>query len=313
MSIIIKPSTFETSKIHYSQPEINSIAGQKVTYKRIRLNYEMNDDLKPLIIESPANLLSWGLDEDRDMNTNALHGYKMAINLWSKPNKTAEEEKFIETIDQICDNAKKHLVDNREKIERYDLEVSDLKKFNPLYWKTEKGQRVPDKGPTLYAKCKYNKRDQSIATVFMDENESIRIDPMTILKEHCYVKFLLLVESIYIGTTISLQLKLHEVLFRLKDSPKNLRKSLLCPNISMDIKKISPENTIDVIPFEKDTMDTTESFEEEYVYEEVEEEEDNESIIVKEEVITPKIEEKIIVDTPVVPKKKTTKTKKITA
>ena len=139
MSTIIKPTDLNLNKIQYSKPEFNSIPGQKLGFKRIRLNYEVNNDLKDFIIESPANLLSWGLVENRDLQTNALNGYQMAINLWSKPNKTEEEEMFVESINKICDHAVEHLVKNRESIERYDLEKADLKKFNPLYWKMEKG------------------------------------------------------------------------------------------------------------------------------------------------------------------------------
>ena len=278
---IVNPINFNLSKIHYSNPEVNSLPGKNLSFKRIRFNYEINNDLKPLTIESPPNLLSWGLSENNDMNTGQLSGYQMAINLWSKPHKTEEEERFVTTIDQICDHAKEHLVKNRESIEKYDLEVADLKKFNPLYWKMERGQRVPDKGPTLYAKTTYSKKDNKILTVFIDELKQKRIDPMSILTKHCYVKFALTVESIFIGTSISLQLKLSEVMFRLKDS--GLR-SALCPGISMEIEEDVKEEPSVETPSTDEVV--------EYEYEEVEEEEEVEEVEqeIKTEVIKPKVE-----------------------
>ena len=53
----------------------------------------------------------------------------------------------------------------------YNLDFSDLKRFNPLYWKTEKGKIVEDRGPTLYAKCLYNKGEQKINTIFDITNQ----------------------------------------------------------------------------------------------------------------------------------------------
>lgn len=314
---IINPKNLDTTKICYSAPEINSIPGQKMTFKRIRMNYEINNDLKDFVIESPANLLSWGLTETRDLQTSALTGYQMAINLWSKPNKTSEEEQFIQAIDKIVDHVKEHLVNHRDSIERYDLELADLKKLNPLYYKMEKGQRVPDRGPTLYAKTMYSKKDNNILTCFVDESLESRIDPMDILNKHCYVKFSLKVESIFIGTSISLQLKLKEVHFRLKDGGVRDLRSQLNPNISIaNINKEAYTSLAQTTKTNPTELITTENDgeESEVEYEEYEEEEE---IVIKEEVITPtptvKIEEKVIVDVPPVQKKKNTRTKKLTA
>lgn len=312
MSTIIKPTDLNLNKIQYSKPEFNSIPGQKLGFKRIRLNYIHNNDLKDFIIESPANLLSWGLVENRDLQTNALNGYQMAINLWSKPNKTEEEEMFVESINKICDHAVEHLVKNRESIERYDLEKADLKKFNPLYWKMEKGKRVPDRGPTLYAKTKYSKKDCNIQTLFYDEtkNHAHNNQPLSILNKHCYVKFTLKIESIYIGTCISLQLKLDEVGYRLKDGVE--LRSKLFPNIQL-CQNVAPTETV-VLDTKSLTEDLTSlkvevDEDEESFYEE----EEIEEIEIKEEVIEPKVEmtEKVVMD--VTKPKRATKSKKITA
>ena len=52
------------------------------------------------------------------------------------------------------------------------------------------------------------------------------VNPLSILNKQCHVKFALKIESIYIGTKISLQVKLCEVLFRPKE---NVLRSLLAP------------------------------------------------------------------------------------
>ena len=99
--------------------------------------------------------------------------------------------------EEICDYIVNYLVENRSSFGKHDLISSDLRKFNPLYWKTEKGVRVENKGPTLYAKCVYNKKKETIDTLFMDELNRIRVNPLSIIGKHCYVQFALKIESIY--------------------------------------------------------------------------------------------------------------------
>ena len=58
----------------------------------------------------------------------------------------------------IVDHIKKYLLDKRDDIDHYELEDADLKRFNPLYWKKERGKVVEGLGPTLYAKLIYSKK-----------------------------------------------------------------------------------------------------------------------------------------------------------
>ena len=236
---LIPVENFNTDNIVFSKPETNTVPGQKISYKRIRLNYKQGDDLHDLILESPPNLLSWGLAEQHDMVTSQLTGYQLPICLWSKNGPSSTERLFTDTIDKICEYTKKYLIDHKEEIEMYNLDLSDLKRFNPLYWKTEKGKIVEERGPTLYAKCLYNKTDQKINTIFINEDLRNNVNPLSILDKQCFVKFALRIESIFFGTKISLQVKLHEVLFRPKE---RVLHSLLCPDA--EIKDVDEEETV---------------------------------------------------------------------
>ena len=284
MTSIIKTSEFNVSNIQFSKAQENNIPQSKMTFKRIQLRYENNNDLQDLILESPPNLLSWGLQENRDMQTNNLNGYQMAMNLYTRNNVTNEERKFVDCIEAISDHVKQHLVENRDEIERYDLELADLKRLSPLYWKLDKGQKMLDKGPTLYVKCLYDKRDDQINTVFIDEMKQKPINPMKILKEQCYCRFALKVESIFIGQlAISIQLKLIEVVFRRKSTGSLT--SLLCPNVCLIDKE--EEEDDDSESNDGNSSHTTDE-KEEYIYEEVE---DDEVVEEEVEVIKPVIEE----------------------
>ena len=149
----------------------------------------------------------------------------------------------------------------------YDLDMSDLKKFNPLYWKTEKGKILEDRGPTLYAKCLYSKREEKINTIFINEELNCNVNPLSILNKQCFVKFALRVESIFFGTKISLQVKLHEVLFRPKET---ILRSLLAPDAVV-------KNVEDYVNNDEEVEE--EECEEEEDEEVVEEEEEDEEVV----------------------------------
>ena len=283
---LIPVENFKTENIVFSKPETNTVPGQKISYKRIRLNYKQGDDLHDLILESPPDLLSWGLAEQHDMVTSQLTGYQLPICLWSKSGPSNTEKLFTNTIDKICDYTKNYLIDHKDEIEMYNLDFSDLKRFNPLYWKTEKGKIVEDRGPTLYAKCLYNKSEQKINTIFVNEDLRSNVNPLSILDKQCYVKFALRIESIFFGTKISLQVKLHEVLFRPKE---RVLQSLLCPDA--DLKDVTSKTNCEEDEYEDVEEEVEEEYEEE-VEEECVEEEVEEKEIVVEEVKPVEIKEK---------------------
>ena len=164
----------------------------------------------------------------------------------------------------------------------------------------EKGKIVEDKGPTLYAKCLYSKKNETITTLFINEDLNTNVNPLSILGKQCYVKFALKIESVFFGSKISLQVKLQEVLFRPKET---ILRSLICP--TAEIRDISKRDTVVEEEIEEEVEDT-ESVEEEEEEEEVEEEEETESVVEEvKPVVLPPVKE---VSVPV----KTTRRKKNT-
>ena len=71
-------------------------------------------------------------------------------------------------------------------LRRYELEGSDLKRLNPLYWKKDKGKVVEGVGPTLYAKLIYSKKSDKILTLFSDSHDNSDIDPMSLFGKYCF-------------------------------------------------------------------------------------------------------------------------------
>ena len=105
----------------------------------------------------------------------------------------------------------------------YELTRNELSKskggLNPLYWKKEKYKDeqsgrttlrvVPGSGPTLYSKLIYAKKHDKFLTNFYDLNDE-PIDARDLMGKHCHATGAVKIESVFIGSRISLQIKLYE-------------------------------------------------------------------------------------------------------
>lgn len=212
---------FDTSRLVFSKPEVGTIPGSKLTFKRIRLGMRNRDGtMGDLVVGTPDNLMSFGIQETTDQATGSVNGYQFPLVMWGRPQATEEEKQFTDMIHQITDACKTHLVEHRDEIEKYDLEISDLKKLNPLYYKMEKGKIIEDRSPIFYVKTYSHRKDNDIQirTFFTDKETHEWIDPLTLMNKRCFARCAIKIESIFIGSKISIQARLYEASIRLQDS-----------------------------------------------------------------------------------------------
>jgi hypothetical protein len=144
------------------------------------------------------------------MNTKKVNGYVMPLCLYNIDSPSKEEKEWVETFNNIVEKCKDHLIEKRDELEQWDLSKNDLKKLNPLYYKREKGKIVEGRGPTLYAKLIMSKKLNKILSMFYDASTQEDLDPLDLKGKYCHVKAAIKFESIFIGTKISLQVKLYE-------------------------------------------------------------------------------------------------------
>jgi hypothetical protein len=213
----LTPATdYDVKRMVFSDPQAGSVPNTPIVYKRIPISTLNKDGTTGDLILPTEDLFSFGVSENINPETKKVNGHVLPLCLWNKNAPTAAEKAWTDTFDHIVEHCKKHLIDNRDEIEQYDLSMNDLKKFNPLYWKREKGKIVEGTGPTLYAKLISSKKHNKILSMFFNpEGESI--DPLALLGKYCYAKAAIKIESIFIGNKISLQVKLYEVEVRLMD------------------------------------------------------------------------------------------------
>jgi hypothetical protein len=218
---------YDVSNMRFRKPLDGSLPNDTtVKFKRISIGTKNPDGSLGDLIIPTLRLYSFGLSPNRDQKTGRIDGYSIPLCMFSRDDPSDEQRKWVETFNNIVEHAKQYILDHKDDIERYDLEPAELKKLNPLYYKREKGKIVDGTGPTLYAKVMQNKKTSTISTPFCDEKGN-DIDPMTIMDKRCYVNALIKFESIFIGSRISLQIKVYEAKVQMLDSaPRRFLQSM---------------------------------------------------------------------------------------
>lgn len=214
---ITSATGYNTTNIVYGKPRDGNIPGSSVTFKRIQMGTRNPDGTLGELILSTTRLFSFGLSPSVNMTTGKTDGHTLAMCLTNMDAPTQEEKAFLDTFNKICDHAVDYILQHRDDVGKYELEKADLKKFNPIYIKREKGKVVEGSSPMLYAKVLQNKKMQTITSLFYDKYGR-DIDPMSLMNKQCYVKAAIKIEGIFIGSKVSLQVKLHEAEVELRES-----------------------------------------------------------------------------------------------
>ena len=202
---LTQPNGYNTSNMMFSDPKTSSIPtkkGQPITYQRINITTKGK---KELIFPTP-NVFSFGPSENTDPTSGRVTGYVLPFVLYDRDGATEEQKKFVTTLEKVIDACRMHVLSVKAKLGLHDLVKSDLRKIgNALYYKTEKGKRVPDKSPVWYCKLLTNKtKDKIISSFYENDNP---IDPLEIIGKRCTVQGAVKVESIFVGRVITIQFK----------------------------------------------------------------------------------------------------------
>lgn len=202
-------SGYDIKRMIFSEPIKGTIPDSAITYWRILISTKNEDGTCGDLIIPTSKLFSFGVSENLDFISKELNGYNLGLCLYNRENPSQEEKDWVTTLNNIVEHCKDHMMEKKEEIEQWDLERSQLKKLNPLYYKKEKGKIVEGVGPTLYAKLLYSKKNNKISTMFYDFDGE-PVDPLELTKKYCYARAAIRIESIFIGSRFSLQIKVYE-------------------------------------------------------------------------------------------------------
>lgn len=204
-------NNFDINRMIFSTP---IKMDKPVKHSRINISYRNPNGTVGDLVLSTEKLFSWGVAHNTDQATGEIvRGYKMPLVMWDKNGPSAEEKKWTDTIEDILEKSKDHLVSVKKEIGKFSLEKYHLDKLTPFYWKIDKstGEIDEKSGPTLYAKLisMYKNGEEKIMSAFYDMDSGDEISPTDLIEKRCFARCAIKVESIFIGgTSIKLQLKL---------------------------------------------------------------------------------------------------------
>ncbi len=204
----------------FSAPDVKSVPTSDgkpgPSYSRINISTTNDDGTVGALVFEINNAFCFGVQENKEPKTDEVTGYVLPITLWTRPpnGPTQPEKDWVESFNRVCDCIKKYLLldSTKEAMNKYELDASDLKNFNPLYWKKEKGKIIEGQGPMLYAKLMVSKK-HGTPTIISDmynaqTGEDLSLADVT--GKYFRVNAAIKIESVYIGAKLSLQVKVKE-------------------------------------------------------------------------------------------------------
>lgn len=224
-SQLSETKNFDTSRLTFNKPEERKIPGTNMSYKLIKIGVKNKDNTRGDLLFSTPRVFSFGVqDNTSPNNTNQLNGYKFPLCLFNRDGASPEERDFVTAFSDVIEECKNHLVKNKGSVGKYDLEKRDLKSLNPLYYKKENGRPLLDKGPIFYVKLMTSKNKETggfnILSLFSNEDTGKDIDPMDLHNKQCWARACIRFENIFIGSRISIQVKLWEAVVKPKDGAR---------------------------------------------------------------------------------------------
>jgi hypothetical protein len=205
---------YNVNNMTFSKVQIQKIGDTGMTSKRINIGTKNDDGTEGELVFLTEKLFSFGVSENTDKATNKVNGYTMPLVLEGKDGATEDEKAFVDTFTAIIEKCKDYLMDNKKELKMKDLERSDLRKLNPLYYKkNSEGEIDEGSSPTLYAKLIVSKKNgqNKIITEFFDGKTGESFNPLDLIGKYSYVKAVVKIESLFLGSLkTSLQVKLYE-------------------------------------------------------------------------------------------------------
>jgi hypothetical protein len=219
MSQIIEKCTAETLRF---QKPING--GSPNTY-RIPVSGCKDGRPFPSVFIATPTVFSFGvtpqanIGEKVEEDLSNVKSYTLPLCLYNKAGPAPEEVQFVELFNSIVEACKVYLCTKEvnEQLAKFgddQLQMSDLKRLNPLYYKKVKGVIEPGTGPVLYAKLLMQKDAKRCFASFTDDKNTHN-DFKSLINKRMYVRCALKLDSIFVGAKVSLQFKVFEVNYKL--------------------------------------------------------------------------------------------------
>lgn len=235
---------FNSKQMIFGDPQENTITlgdGKKIKYYRVPVGVKNPDGSVGELVFPTERVFSYGVQENKNDN-GKVDGYSMALCMWDRDGATKPQKDWLVGFNSAIDKCKDHILSIKDDVEKYDLEESELKRFNPLYWKREKGKIVEGRGPTLYPKLLVSRKENppKILTPFENDATGEDMDAVSLIGKYCFAEAAVKIESIFVGSKVSPQVKLYEAVVR---PAQSRAKRLLRPATDKKVKLLGGDVT----------------------------------------------------------------------
>ena len=217
---VISVKNLNQNNIVFAEFKADKATNTKTQTGRVSISYKYPDgSVGPLLISTLKNRYSFGVSQNKafdDSKSDQPLGYTLPICLCSRDGATAEEREWVQSFEKLVQFIKEWCVANRKSFKKPTLEISDLKKFGQLYRKKDDDGN-PVSEPTMYAKLIENRSKGTVLTKFFEEENRKIVeiqDFKTLIGQGCHVTAVIKFESIFVGTNLSLQYKIHQALVK---------------------------------------------------------------------------------------------------
>lgn len=213
-TIETKATGYNVNNMRFSEPIPGKIPGEvKMSYNRINITTKNPDGSYGDLIFPTEKMSSFGVKPTKPPGSDVINGYSMSYFLYDREGPTEYQKALVETLNNVTEHVKKYLLENKKILKKPTMDTSDFKTFNPLYYKkNEDGEILEGSTPSLYPKLLIKKEDGDIKilTKIYDIDTEKEINPKELLDVSCIAYGAIKIEGIYVGSKISLQVKLYE-------------------------------------------------------------------------------------------------------
>lgn len=219
---------FDVSNMIFNDANKSEIKGApgKPTIRTFRIPIRVRnpDGTVGGLVFAPEDLFTFGVSENKDQNSDTINGYTLPLTLFNKEGPTPDQLTFVEKIKDIIEACKQHILkdETKKSILKPTLKYDGLEKLDKLlYFKIDEntGMPVEGRGPSMYPKLYTRKGDDgtiSITTEFFNKDGSI--DPLSLVGKYGRTTPALTFDSIFIGATMSIQVRVTEAEINLSSS-----------------------------------------------------------------------------------------------
>jgi hypothetical protein len=226
-------TTFSLDNLYFETNEFETQQGNKsIKYYKVNVGAKNKGGIGEFVFNIPHYCHSFGVDEFQNEQGKAT-SHSVGLSLLDK-NVSEEEQKeqmaMISAFGAFVDKVKEHLFTIKKEIKKPTLDKSDLKTFNPMHQALDEDGNPKGTAwyfsPKLIERKIYNKEDPTDiqtkieTTFYLDGQEDekgnpLEISPLEFLgKKHFKFRGAIKIESVYVGSKITLQCKVYDGMVR---------------------------------------------------------------------------------------------------